>query len=166
MPDRSYLFDTVTLGNFALSESLDLLVRRYGGSLLVTGEVLDEIAAGVAAGYRVLSAIDERVRSGQFSQTALDVQERVVFGELLRHLGAGEASCIAVAAGRNGVVVTDDRAARASCVGRKVPFTGTIGILVRLVKSDIVPLSEANDLLKRMINLRYRSPVQMLDDLI
>ena len=166
MPDRSYLFDTVTLGNFALSESLDLLVRRYGGSLLVTGEVLDEIAAGVAAGYCVLSAIDERVRSGQFSQTALDVQERVVFGELLRHLGAGEASCIAVAAGRNGVVVTDDRAARASCVGRKVPFTGTIGILKASCLDGLIAVDEAEHALAAMIRHGFYAPVSRMRDIL
>ena len=49
--------------------------------------------------------------------------------ELLRILAPGEASCIAQAKARGGVVITDDRAARQCCHERGVVFTGTIGIL-------------------------------------
>jgi predicted nucleic acid-binding protein len=49
---------------------------------------------------------------------------------------------------------------------RDVRLTGTIGILVRLVREDRLSLVEANAILAQMIKLRYRSPVERVDNLI
>ena len=166
MPDSLYLFDTVTLSNFALSNSLDLLVRRYEQRLLVTTEILSEVAAGVTAGHAALRAIAECVRARRFRQTSLDWQERVVFGELLGHLGAGEASCIAVACYRHGVVVTDDRAARACCVDRKIRFTGTVGILKASCLDGQITADEADEMLSAMVEHGFSAPVSKIRDIL
>ena len=47
-----------------------------------------------------------------------------------------------------------------------MPLTGTIGILIRLVREGHVPLAAANRILAQMIVLDYRSPVGHLDTLI
>ena len=63
-------------------------------------------------------------------------------------------------------LVTDDLEARRLAEERKVPLTGTLGILLALVRDNTLSLTEANDILVEMIQNRYRSPVDHLDDLI
>ena len=92
--------------------------------------------------------------------------ERDLFVELLRTLGTGEASCIALAVGWGGVVVTDDRTARRYCAGRGIPVTGTIGILRALCADRIVSAEEADALLARMVAIGFYSPVRRVSDLI
>ena len=45
-------------------------------------------------------------------------------------------------------------------------LTGTVGILVALVRDGLLVLAEANAMLAEMIERRYRSPVDRLDELI
>ena len=78
----------------------------------------------------------------------------------------GEASCLALAVSRGLVLVTDDLAARQLAQERDVLLTGTIGILLTLVRDGSLPLTEANAILAEMLERRYRSPVDHLDDLI
>ncbi len=166
MPETPFVFDTVVLSNFALSDSFDLLMQRYRHRLLVTEEVLDELASGVAAGYSSLQQIENRVRSGQCRRTFLELEERVVFSELLQHLGAGEASCIAVASNRSGVVVTDDRVARLSCTDRKVRFTGTIGVLKAACVDGQIAVDDADAALEAMVRHGFYSPVSSIRDIL
>jgi predicted nucleic acid-binding protein len=49
---------------------------------------------------------------------------------------------------------------------RDVPLTGTLGILIALVRDDALSLNEANAVLTTMIRRRYRSPVDRLDELV
>ncbi len=83
-----------------------------------------------------------------------------------RSLDLGEASCLALAASRGVILATDDLAARRLAPGEGVSLTGTLGVLVALVRDDALPLSEANEMLEAMIQRRYRSLVDKLDDLI
>lgn len=81
-------------------------------------------------------------------------------------LGPGEASSLALASSRGLALVSDDLAARRLAEEREVPLTGTLGILITLVRDGTLTLAEANDLLATMIERRYRSPVERLDELI
>ncbi len=47
-----------------------------------------------------------------------------------------------------------------------VSLTGTLGILITLVRDHDLPLEVANSMLSQMIKRRYRPPVNRLDDLI
>ena len=165
MPETLYFFDTVTLSNFALSGALDALQARYGRRLRVPGEVLDEIACGVAAGHGELREIEKRVDAGDFGRTDLSSAERRVFGGLLHHLGAGEAACVACAVCRGGVCATDDRTARACCAERGVPCTGTIGILRACCEDGTVSLEEADGILASMVQRGFYSPVRTVSGL-
>jgi len=92
--------------------------------------------------------------------------EQGLYAELSQALGPGEASCLAVAVVRQLTLATDDLAARRAAATRGVKLTGTLGILVRLVREKHLTLAEANNILTDMIALHYRTPVNRLDDLI
>jgi predicted nucleic acid-binding protein len=81
-------------------------------------------------------------------------------------LDPGEASGLALAMSRNLIFVTDDQAARRLAKANGVLLSGTIGILIALVRRQTLPLSEANQLLIAMIARRYRAPVERLDGLV
>jgi predicted nucleic acid-binding protein len=169
MPDRSpgrFFFDTVTLANFALGGRFGLLVDRYGASLFVVEPVRVELAAGRAGRYAELESVEEALSAGTISQAGpMEPAEHKLFVGLLRTLGAGEASCIACAAQRGGVVVTDDRTARRYCAGRGIPVTGTIGILQALCADGTVSVEEADALLARMVETGFYSPIRRVSDL-
>lgn len=165
------VFDTTVLSNFAVVGQIALLKRLYTGQACTTLAVADEIRRGLSARYEHLRAVEEAF-SGLSPTGWLPVlvptspQEQALFIELGLSLAAGEASCLAIAIARSLVLVSDDRAARQRASERGVRLTGTLGILVRAVREHHVPLSEANEILAQMIALRYRAPVQRLDELI
>ena len=165
----------MTLANFALAGSFGLLVDRYGRSLApgrpaapsVTEQVRVELAAGRAGGHAGLEAVEAALSAGAISQAGpMDTAELELFAKLLRTFGAGEASCIALALQRGGVVVTDDRTARRHCASRGVLVTGTIGILQALAANRIVAAEEADALLTRMVEIGFYSPIRRVSDLI
>ncbi|MDZ7760812.1 MAG: hypothetical protein U5L00_11215 [Desulfovermiculus sp.] len=61
---------------------------------------------------------------------------------------------------------TDDLAARQLASTMKVSITGTLGILITLVRYQMLELKEANAMLASMINKNFRSPVNQLDEYI
>jgi len=167
MPDPQGVlyFDTVTLSNFALTDSLPLLVSRYGRRLHITPEVLDEVLDGIVAGYSTLSVIEAAVNTGKFRLAGpLTLAERQIYRELLRILAPGEAACIACAKGRGGVVATDDRVARNCCLERGFRFTGTLGILKACCVDGTLSPEAADTLLLAMIKAGYHSPVHRISD--
>jgi predicted nucleic acid-binding protein len=128
--ESSWYFDTVTLANFALTGSFGLVTERYGRSLLVTEAVRTELAAGRTKGYSALEVVESALGSRHIASAGpMGWDESALFAELLQSLGSGEASCIAFARHRSGIVATDDRAARLCCSQYDVRVTGTIGIL-------------------------------------
>ena len=163
MPETTgWFFDSVTLSNFALADGLDLLATRYRGRGFVTTQVVDELTHGVAAGYAALAGCLTLVDRGILRLVSLDKTERCSFGQLIAHLGQGEAGTIAAANHRQGVVVTDDLAARRTCAEMKIPITGTIGILQTAVRDHQLTLPEANALLDKMIAAGFHSPVRRI----
>ena len=64
------------------------------------------------------------------------------------------------------VEVADDLAARRLAETNNVPLSGTLGMLIALVRHDALSLKEANAILTTMILRNYRSPVDRLDELI
>jgi predicted nucleic acid-binding protein len=169
MPDDfpSLFFDTVTISNFALTGAFGLLVRRYGTSLSITEQVRSELAAGRARGYAQLYVVENALSCGSIASSGIMTgTESELFSRLLRTLGSGEASCIALARHRSGVVATDDRAARSCCADYDVPVTGTIGILIALCADRTVTPHEADAILARMVDTGFFSPVRRISDTI
>ena len=169
MPD--YIFDTTVLSNLAAVGRLDLLEKRYREMAYTTVEVSDELRRGLQAGYGYLENVLQQIQSispgGWLRIVAPEsAAEHQLRGEFDLLLDPGEASCLALAISRGLILVTDDLAARQLAQERDVPLTGTVGILLALVRDGLLSLTEANAILAEMIERRYRSPVDRLDELI
>lgn len=166
MPERLFFFDTVSLANFALAGKMRLLVERYGQCAILTSEVLSEVENGISKGLEKLESIETLAAGRHLTLTQLTSSERQSKISLLRNLGSGEASCIACAIHRGGVVVTDDRAARAACKDFDIPVTGTIGIMLALVRAEKLSVNDADTVLLEMIRQGFYSPVNSISCLM
>lgn len=155
-----FLLDNTVLSNFALVGQASLLDKILGDTAVTTTAVLTEFNQGVTA-HRV-PATDWT----WLTVTEPDPEETKLYTNLLARINAGEASCLAVAAKRNGRLVTDDRDARQIAMQMQVPVSGTLGILVQLVEKKHLTLAEANLLLEQMIAKGYRSPLKTLNSLL
>ena len=165
MPEKKWIFDTVTLSNFLLSNSAFILEIRYPKRGLITCVIYDELSAGMVE-YPKLKHIDRLVDDEIFEQVSLSRQEHEQFRQLIVHLGKGEASCIAYAENRNVTVVTDDRNARRQCSQMKIPVTGTIGILKASVLDGHLKLDQADKILSKMTAAGFYSPLRSIADII
>lgn len=165
MPEKQWVFDTVVLSNFLISDSAHILEKRYKGRGVITTEVYDEIIAGISR-ISSLGHVDLLIEKDIFSLCPLICKERDCFREMIAFLGHGEASCIAFAKDRNAVVATDNRTARKQCANMKIPVTGTIGILKASVKDSFLTLEQANDALSKMIASGFYSPVNSITDIL
>lgn len=161
-----YVFDSVSLSNFALADGLGVLRMRYDRRGLITPEVRVEIEHGLDAGYDALSGVLGLLRTGCFREKALTLKERQSYIRWIRTLGSGEASCIALAEGGHVTVVTDDRAARMVCRDVGVTVTGTLGILVACCRDESMSVDAADRLLSRMIDTGFYSPVGRVRDVL
>jgi predicted nucleic acid-binding protein len=169
MPE--YIFDMTVLSNLAAVGHLELLRTRYGEFAFTTVEVSDELRKGLQAGYGYLEQAMQQIEGfAPGGWLRILVPESVVEHRLRAEfdllLDPGEASCLALAISRDLTFVTDDLAARRLAKERGVPLTGTIGILIALVRGGMLSLTEANEILAAMIRRRYWSPVDRLDGLI
>ena len=168
MPERvesGIIFDATVLSNFARTGQVHHLERLYAGRAWTTLMVVEEIHRGVEAGYSGLEIIQRSLGpSGWVTVTAPETpEEQGLYVDLLATLGSGEASCMAIGRMHKLLVATDDRAARLRAAELGVRVTGTLGILVRLVQEEHLPLTDANELLMHMRQLGYYSPMDELD---
>jgi len=154
------LLDNTVLSNFAVVSSIKLLQQAFESALVTTDVVMTEFEAGVARGRLPETDLS------WLTVLTLTQSENALCKQLLRRLNAGEASCLAVAAQRQGRIFTDDQDARRIAAQMRIPISGTLGLLVFLVEKKNVTLGEANSLLQAMIHSGYRTPLNILDSLI
>ncbi|MCI5132849.1 MAG: DUF3368 domain-containing protein [Candidatus Electrothrix sp. EH2] len=154
------LLDNTVLSNFASIRHPEYINRAFRKEIESTEAVFDKLNAGVQLG-RVPMCDWERLK--KISMTS---SEQSQFRQLNRKLGRGEASCLAVAVQRKWKVATDDKDARRWAVRLNVPHTGTLGILVILVKHGRIDLVEGNECLRRMMEAGYHSPITELDQIV
>ena len=164
-PLNPVVCNTTLLSNFALVNRVDLLTQALARPLFTTPQVVDEISAGVQAGYSHLTPLETLLLSNSSPLTLVSItpDELAVFRDVRLRLHSGEASCLAIALQRSYTLGTDDLAARKLAQARKVPVVGTIATLL-LCRHGLLSLKEANVLLERMIDSGYRSPVQHLNN--
>jgi len=165
MPEKLWIFDTVSLSNFLLADSVFILDLRYRQCGVISTEIYAELSSGFAD-YPELKQVDRLIDDKVFQLISLSRREHTHFLELIGHLGQGEASCIAYAHKREAIVVTDDRAARKQCSLMKIPFTGTVGILKASVLEGQISLNQADDLLQKMIAAGFYSPLRSISDIM
>lgn len=114
-----------------------------------------------------LRAVEQALAAGRILPAEpMTMPKDELFVGLLRALSSGEASCVVLAGHRNGIVATDDRAARSSCAERGIPVTGTIGILKALCIDRTITSEEADAILNRMVGAGFYSPVRRVSDLL
>ena len=154
MPEKKWIFDSVVLSNFLLSDSEHILMKRYGSKGVIAVEVYDEIAAAVPA-YPGLGRIRTLLDKGHFKLTAMSPKERKVFTGLTTQLGRGEAASIALARNRGATVCTDDRAARNECARSGVART-----------TRLITPAQADRILAAMISNGFFSPVAGISALL
>jgi hypothetical protein len=164
MPEKKWVFDTVALSNFLLSNSIFILSERYHKRGIITWQVYDEISAGIAE-YPELKQVDKLIEDKTFKLVSLSRKEYQHFLQLIGHLGKGEASCVAFAKEQTAIVVTDDRSARKQCSVMKIPVTGTVGILKASALDGYISLAQADESLRKMIEAGFYSPVRSIVDI-
>lgn len=164
MPEKEWVFDTVALSNFLLSDSIFILEERYRKRGIITWQVYDEISSGISE-YPKLKLVDKLIEDKTFKVVSLSMTEHKHFQELIGHLGKGEASCIVLAKEQNAIVVTDDRTARKQCSLMKIPFTGTVGILKASMLDGHITLAQADGSLNKMIEAGFYSPIRSIADI-
>ena len=165
MPERKWVFDTVSLSNFLLSEAIFILENRHRRKAIITSQVYDEISAGISK-YPKLKPMDGLIQNNIFKLCTLTGIERETYAELIGHLGKGEASCIAIAKEQSAIVVTDDRSARRQCSQMDILVTGTVGILKASLLDGHINMNQANDILQKMIRSGFYSPVRRIGDIV
>ena len=165
MPEKKWVFDTVVLSNFFLSDSIFILEERYRKRALITRQVYDELSSGMSD-YPELKQIDILFQNKAFNLVSLSPKEHQHFLQMIGFLGKGEASCIALATEQTARVVTDDRAARKQCSLMKAPVTGTVGILKASVLEGNISLTQADKHLQKMIAAGFYSPIRSLADIV
>ena len=165
MPEKKWVFDTVVLSNFFLSDSILILEQRYRKRALITRQVYDELSSGMS-NYPELRQIDNLFKDKAFKLVTLSPKEHQHFLQMIGFLGKGEASCIALAAEQTAIVATDDRAARKQCSLMKVNVTGTVGILKASVLEGNISMARADKCLQKMIDAGFYSPVRSIADIV
>jgi predicted nucleic acid-binding protein len=148
--------DNTVLSNFALVHRSDLLQHFASEGLVTTDATWREFEVGMASG-RV-----PRAGWSWLAVLSLQGEEQTFARTWLPGLGAGEATCIALAYSRRYRVVTDDRLARRAARRLGVPMTGTLGLLTVLVDEQVLALAEGKEVLHQMIGHGYRCPVEHL----
>lgn len=153
----------IILNNTVLSASVDcihLLQDVLSGKGATVKQVKQEFQRGIALGHLPDVSID------WLPVLQLSESEREAFQHLCLRYGMGEASCLAVAQHRKLRLATDDRDARRYALRVGIPISGTIGILIDLIRIQSISLAEGNSILTQMRRKGYRSPVEDLSTLI
>lgn len=164
------IVNTTVVSNYCSVGQLHLLPCLWN-RLYISDQVWTEIQAGLEQGYSFYSGIEQIIypfsEAGWLHLTALNQPEEFrLFGQLLTPLHDGEASSIAIAHYRKLTFLSDDKAARVACGALNVPVSGTIGILLSLVKRNYLTIGQADVILQRMIDIGYRSPVYSLGTIL
>ncbi|MFQ6059275.1 MAG: DUF3368 domain-containing protein [Anaerolineae bacterium] len=161
--------NNTVLSNFAGVGRLDML-REVLGSFCVPTQVYSEVLTGIAVGYAFLTLVRDQVLDTSAERwifvIELKANELALYNRLLATLGKGEAACLAIAKSRGWGLLTDDKKARKIAEQESVRLSGTLGVLRLGVKRGCFSLSEADEVLKAMIEKGYRSPFRSIGQLL
>lgn len=155
VPARPTVLDATALSNFAYLDQISRL--QILSRPVVPAAVRAEVEVGADDYPFLTSAIDS------FSETLPVVtfgnESTAVPSDLTDTLDRGEAEAFAIGESHHGLLVTDDGAARGLARERDVRFTGTIGILIRLIDEGEIDERTGDRWLKRLVDeTDYRAP--------
>lgn len=155
------LLDNTVLSNFALVDELRLLEDYCGDSGATTSYVFREFERGVREGFFLNNELGWLRR--------LDFEgekERQLFENLSKRLGVGEASCLAIAMHRGFGFLSDDMAVRKIALREGIRLSGSVGVLLELIRGGGISLERGNEILREFIRFGYFSPMERLDGLL
>lgn len=150
------LLDTTILSNFDHAQRPKLVQLALGDEAATTPAVLAELRQGGALGF--VPQVDWR----WLPVLRLSAREQALAADYLAILEAGEAECLAVAVMRQARFFSDDLAARRLAQAKQILFSGTIGLLLTLIRRENLSIVEADRLLATMIQQGYRAPAVSL----
>lgn len=157
--------NATVLSNLARANRMNLL-EDYG-QVIIPSQVYEEILKGIAAGYDFLKRADEIVEAAWVELAILETEKaRALFKSLLDVVGYGEAAGIAIAKERDSLFFSDDRKARRVAQDQGVRISGTLGMLKLAVEEGNLSIREADEILSKMIQGGYHSPIQSLKELL
>ncbi|MEK6725111.1 MAG: DUF3368 domain-containing protein [Deltaproteobacteria bacterium] len=93
-------------------------------------------------------------------------KERQLFENLSKKLGVGEASCLAIAMHRGYGFLSDDMAVRKIAQREGIRLSGSVGVLLELIRGGNISLEQGNEILRGFIGFGYFSPMDRLDGLL
>jgi predicted nucleic acid-binding protein len=150
--------DTTVLNNFAQIRRTDPL-RVVHPDLGAPVAVWNELDLGVRRG--LVPACDW----SWLQIFDLTEGEQTRAAEIGQDLGAGEAACLAAAASRGWLLLSDDWEARTFGGSLGLEVSGSLGVLDRLVSRQILSLEEADEALAEMVRRGFRSPYRSLREI-
>ena len=159
------IFDRTVVSNFTQAQILHVLRRLYAGRAFVSKAVRREIKAGIASSCNSASlpnrakqqAINQALEEGWMRSPNDEVNpddevvELRLSIEYRKHFSAGESEAMAIARTRNWVFACDDGRAKRFARERGIRVTGTLGILTKAVKSNVICSSVANKMYAQLI---------------
>ena len=153
------LLDNTVLSNFALVKQISLLKEYCGDKAAATAYVYDEFERGVKeqiftdTGLAWLQRLD------------LNEKEKTMLLNLSKKLGKGEASCLVIAINRGHNLFSDDMAVRKIALREGVRLSGSVGVLLELIRMGRIGIEKGNEILNGFIKFGYYSPIDKLDGL-
>lgn len=124
----------------------------------------------------MLAEFERGISKGVFSDVNLDwlkrldlesPEEKSLFTNLSKRLGTGEASCLAIAIHRKyDLLSVDDMAVRKIALREGIRLSGSIGVLLELIRIDRIRLETGNKILRGFIKCGYFSPVDRLNEFL
>jgi predicted nucleic acid-binding protein len=155
------VIDNTVLSNFARTNHLHLLELFCQSRGLIVRAVKEEFQEGIRRG--LFTEID----LSWFQQIDITSPEEIHLTQIFGiDLGKGESECLAIASCRTYELLTDDLDARQIGFREKICVSGSVGVLATLVRRNVIPLHEGNQVLNEFISKGYFSPVDSLDDII
>ncbi len=152
-----WLLDNTVLSNFALAAELELLKTYLEIRLRITPQVRDEFQEGIRRKIIPKQSFEWL----KITHIKTNAEKRLFHGFSVS-LGRGEASSLALAISRRWKLFTDDLDTRRTAQREGVAVSGTIGMLVYLLSKGKIDLGKGNEILWRMIEKGYYSPVRSL----
>lgn len=155
------LIDNTVLSNFALVGELNLLEDYCQEKGSTTDYVLAEFERGVKEGIFINTNLHWLK-----GLTLIDEKEKSFFKTLSKKFGVGEASCLAIAIYRGYDLLSDDMPVRKIAMREGIRLSGSLGVLLELIRIDRIALEKGNTILRSFINYGYFSPVDKLNELL
>ena len=157
-PHSPVVLDTTVVSNFASTDDLNLIISGSSTQVVTVPAVINEVRAG-NEDPNFLAKIEEELN-------VIEVDSDPDDG-IFDSMDYGEAHALHATIVEGGTLATDDLAARELADQRGVPVTGSIGLLVRLVRQGVLTVDEADTVLRRWIEKsNYFSPVESVREVL